>query len=170
VILDTNAVSALLTGNQRLGKVLRGDEHHLALHVIAEFQFGLRSLKRPRRLQSLFRILEAGSIVLCPDRLTADIYTDIRHALKRKGTPIPENDIWIASLARQFHSESLLKTCISMLLRGSCESTGNRLEMQFASWWASPCMRAATTLWRKSDTVLRLFAMLGLYPAPILRA
>ena len=32
---------------------------------------------------------------------TADAYADIRLELKRLGTPIPPNDIWIAALARQ---------------------------------------------------------------------
>jgi tRNA(fMet)-specific endonuclease VapC len=39
--------------------------------------------------------------VLCPDRETADWYASIRHELKSKGRPIPENDLWIAALARQ---------------------------------------------------------------------
>ncbi|MCI0331669.1 MAG: hypothetical protein L0228_00410 [Planctomycetes bacterium] len=29
------------------------------------------------------------------------MYAAIRHGLTRKGRPIPENDLWIAALARQ---------------------------------------------------------------------
>ena len=32
---------------------------------------------------------------------TADAYADIRLELKRRGTPIPPNDVWIVALARQ---------------------------------------------------------------------
>ena len=32
---------------------------------------------------------------------TADANADIRLELKRRGSPIPANDIWIAALARQ---------------------------------------------------------------------
>ena len=32
---------------------------------------------------------------------TADTYADIRLELKRLGTPIPPNDVWVAALARQ---------------------------------------------------------------------
>jgi tRNA(fMet)-specific endonuclease VapC len=105
LILDTNAVSALLAGNsESLQRVLEGaDQHYLPLPVIAEYQYGLLRLPRPQRLQSLLRRLEADSIVLLPDRSTADIYAVIRHDLRTKGRPIPENDIWIAALARQFH-------------------------------------------------------------------
>ena len=35
------------------------------------------------------------------DSATAHLYADIRHELKTAGHPIPENDIWIAALARQ---------------------------------------------------------------------
>lgn len=107
MILDTNAVSALLVGSdERLNDCLEpADRHHLPLPVIAEYQYGLLALARPRRLQSLFRRLEAESIVLCPDRATAGFYATIRSELKKRGTPIPESDLWIAALARQHSLE-----------------------------------------------------------------
>ena len=107
MILDTNAVSALLAGrNDSLQRVLdAADRHHLPLPVIAEYLFGLLQLSRPRRLQSLFRRLEAESIILYPNRTTADLYATIRRQLKKQGRPIPENDTWIAALARQFELE-----------------------------------------------------------------
>jgi predicted nucleic acid-binding protein len=71
------------------------------LNVVAEYQYGLLALRRPRRLQSLLRRLEADSIILLPDRATADYYAAIRQELKKRGHPIPENDVWIAALARQ---------------------------------------------------------------------
>jgi tRNA(fMet)-specific endonuclease VapC len=102
MILDTNAVSALLGGDHELGRVLsKAQRHHLPLPVIAEYQFGLLAARRQKRLEALFRRLEAESIVLCPDRETAGWYAAIRQQLKRKGRPIPENDLWIAALARQ---------------------------------------------------------------------
>ncbi|QDT76063.1 PIN domain-containing protein [Lacipirellula limnantheis] len=107
MILDTNAVSALLAGqNGSLHRILDGaDQHHLPLPVIAEYQYGLLRLPRPQRLQSLFRRLEADSIVLLPDRTTADVYATVRQELKTKGQPISENDVWIAALSRQFDLE-----------------------------------------------------------------
>lgn len=103
MILDTNAVSAVLSGDKGIGELLRNaDRHHLPLGVIAEYQFGLLASKRRRQLESLFRRLEADSIVLYPDRETADWYAAIRLELKKNGTPIPENDIWVSALARQF--------------------------------------------------------------------
>ena len=39
--------------------------------------------------------------VLTIDEETADFYATIVLALKRAGTPIPTNDIWIAALAQR---------------------------------------------------------------------
>jgi predicted nucleic acid-binding protein len=102
VILDTNAVSAILAGDRQLGHVLdKSDHHHLPLIVIGEFQYGLLLSKKRQRLQSLLGRLEAESILLSPDRETANWYAQIRHDLKKQGRPIPENDLWISALARQ---------------------------------------------------------------------
>ncbi len=103
MILDTNAVSSLLAGgSQHLNAILKSSRrHHLPLAVVAEYQYGLLAMRRPRRFQSLLRRLEADSIILYPDRTTADNYAAIRYELKLRGRPIPENDIWIAALARQ---------------------------------------------------------------------
>jgi tRNA(fMet)-specific endonuclease VapC len=103
VILDTNAVSALIDGEAAIGEILSvADQHHLPLVVIAEYQFGLLASQRKGRLRSLFRRLEADSFVLYPDRETADWYAGIRNDLKLQGTPIPESDLWIAALSRQY--------------------------------------------------------------------
>ena len=32
---------------------------------------------------------------------TTQVYADVRHELKVAGHPIPENDVWIAAIARQ---------------------------------------------------------------------
>jgi tRNA(fMet)-specific endonuclease VapC len=49
--------------------------------------------------------LEAESIVLYTHRATADVYAAISHDLRKRGRPNPENDMWIAALARQFELE-----------------------------------------------------------------
>ncbi len=42
------------------------------------------------------------SIPLAVDLETTDRYAQVRDELRRSGTPIPENDVWIAALARQY--------------------------------------------------------------------
>jgi predicted nucleic acid-binding protein len=36
------------------------------------------------------------------DKDTAERYADVRDELKRRGQPIPGNDLWIAALVRQY--------------------------------------------------------------------
>jgi tRNA(fMet)-specific endonuclease VapC len=102
VILDTNAVSALFAGDPALGKALAGDErHHLPVIVIGEYRYGLLGSRSRDHLQSLLATLIRESFVLRIDETTAETYSQVRADLRQKGRPIPENDIWIAALARQ---------------------------------------------------------------------
>lgn len=106
MILDTNAVSALLTGEPGLDEVLGvADRHHLPVIVIGEYRFGLLGLRQRPRLESLFLRLIAESIVLDVEHQTAEHYAAIRHELRQQGQPVPENDLWIAALARQYDLE-----------------------------------------------------------------
>ncbi len=106
MILDTNAVSDLLAGNTDLETLLvHSEKHHLPVIVIGEYRFGLIASRKRKVLEPLLNQLEEECFVLSPDRNTARHYASIRHELKRKAKPIPENDIWIAALARQHQLE-----------------------------------------------------------------
>ena len=102
MILDTNAVSALLGGDEALGRLLEpAQRHHLPVIVIGEYRYGLiRSRQRPT-LQMFLETLVRESLVLRVDEATTAHYADVRDQLRAKGRPIPENDVWIAALARQ---------------------------------------------------------------------
>jgi predicted nucleic acid-binding protein len=101
MILDTNAVSALLEGNRDIVSVLESEEkHHLPVIVIGEYFFGLIDSRMRIRLNAVFRRLIDESNVLDVDQTTAEYYSAIRSELKQKGRPLPDNDIWIAALAR----------------------------------------------------------------------
>ncbi|WP_414564019.1 MULTISPECIES: PIN domain-containing protein [unclassified Anabaena] len=65
--------------------------------VVGELLFGAENSTRP--LQNLPRYLEFISVcrILPLGRETATMYAQIRLALKRKGRPIPMNDVWIAA-------------------------------------------------------------------------
>ncbi len=102
MILDTNAVSALLAGDHGLEKVLRNSSrHHLPVIVLGEYRFGLKCSRRRKNIENWLSRLEEESIVLAVDARTCTYYADVRHKLKTKGQPIPENDVWIAALAFQ---------------------------------------------------------------------
>ena len=102
MILDTTAVSALSFEDADLMAVLGASlRHHLPVIVIGEYEFGLAGSKRHKELKAWFALLISECLVLTLDRESAGIYGTICAALKRSGTPIPSNDIWIAALAVQ---------------------------------------------------------------------
>jgi predicted nucleic acid-binding protein len=106
VILDTNAISAILAGETLIqAKLAPGERQHLPIVVIGEYQFGMLGSKHRKRLVIAFERLESNSVLLQCDRETADFYAAIRHGLKIRGRPIPDNDLWIAALARQHSLE-----------------------------------------------------------------
>lgn len=75
--------------------------------VIGEYRFGI--LQSRNRL-AYERFLEASlrsCRVLAVDQVTAEHYAGLRLELKRVGTRLPINDIWIAALCRQ-HERPLL--------------------------------------------------------------
>jgi predicted nucleic acid-binding protein len=103
MILDTNAVSAILTGDRGIARLLAPvDYPHLPWIVVGEYEFGLMGSRHRKRLERLFQKLEAESVVLYADRETVATYARVRHELKQAGTPIPENDVWIAAVVRQY--------------------------------------------------------------------
>jgi tRNA(fMet)-specific endonuclease VapC len=102
LILDTNAVSALLGGDQTIAELLVFEpHHHLPTVVIGEYRYGLTRSNKQERLGRMLELLIARSSVLLIDLDTAFHYARVRQELRQKGRPIPENDVWIAALASQ---------------------------------------------------------------------
>jgi predicted nucleic acid-binding protein len=102
LILDTNALSAFFKGDPDLNKFLsETGRQHLPTVVIGEYRFGLMRSRLRHHLQEQLSGLVSDSIVLTIDLTTTIHYARVRDELSRLGTPIPENDVWIAALARQ---------------------------------------------------------------------
>jgi predicted nucleic acid-binding protein len=102
MILDTNAVSALLAGDRQLEQILsRRAVHELPVIVIGEYRYGLRRSRARKTLERALEVLIDNSVVLSVDADTTIAYATVREQLRRGGTPLPENDVWIAALALQ---------------------------------------------------------------------
>ena len=102
MILDTNALSALLAGDEDLGRVLMPSaRHELPAVVLGEYRYGLVRSRHRATLESALARLEREFDLLDVDASTARVYAGARERLRAAGTPIPENDIWIAALALQ---------------------------------------------------------------------
>ncbi|MDH7502373.1 MAG: PIN domain-containing protein, partial [Verrucomicrobiota bacterium] len=100
MILDTNAISAWAEGEPRVLKLIEAQTFLcLPVIVIGEFRYGLRGSGKRAILEPELDFLEQTLRVLDITRETAAVYATVRFELKRRGTPIPENDIWIAALA-----------------------------------------------------------------------
>ena len=102
VLLDTSAAAALLRGDPGVGEALeRSDEVYTSIVVVGELMYGARHSKNaPSNLEHV-AAFAAAIVVLPANQGTADVYARIKHALRTKGRPIPDNDLWIAATAVQ---------------------------------------------------------------------
>lgn len=101
VALDTNRLTDLFQGDRPLADWLEGcDEVWIPLAVLAEIKAGFYGGDQQHRNEILLRELLSKSTVgvLLPSRETAEQYARLFVQLKRAGTPIPDNDLWIAAL------------------------------------------------------------------------
>ena len=101
-LIDTNALSAWAEGLATVAPSLRAADRLVVPSVVlGEYWFGIRQSRHRSRYENwLARYLPLTEIATVTSA-TADAYADIRLELKRLGTPIPPNDVWIAALARQ---------------------------------------------------------------------
>jgi tRNA(fMet)-specific endonuclease VapC len=98
IALDTSVAVRFLNGDIAVTeRVLAIPEVVLPMVVVGELLFGAENSTRP--LQNLPRYLEfiSACVVLPIGKETATTYARTRLALKRKGRPIPMNDVWIAA-------------------------------------------------------------------------
>ena len=104
VLLDTNAYAALLGGDERVLEALAGSvELFMSIFVLGELWAGFcgGSKERENR-QRLGAFLSKPSVsIIEGSRDTAEIFGRIKDDLRRAGTPIPINDIWIAAHATE---------------------------------------------------------------------
>ena len=104
MILDTNALSAMADGDSRIGQMLnQASDIAVPVIVLGEYQYGIRQSRHRQRYEEWLAELVANCRVLDVDQATAAQYAEIRDELKRRGRPIPGNDLWIAALGRQHH-------------------------------------------------------------------
>jgi len=108
VILDTNGVSALAEGESALESLLRkANRVAIPVIVLGEYRYGISRSREQKRYEEWLTAYLPKFLILDIDERTTVPYAAIRSELKRAGTPIPSNDVWIAALCRQ-HSLPLL--------------------------------------------------------------
>ncbi len=124
ISLDTNAYSALITGNETVLDALgEANEVYLSIFVIGELYYGFTNgSKEKRNREILNNFLKKETVKIIHTTIeTAEIYGRLKTNLKKKGSPVPINDLWIASHAIETGSflltfDSNFKTIPEVLL------------------------------------------------------
>jgi tRNA(fMet)-specific endonuclease VapC len=101
-LLDTNIVIALFDGDQLIAdQIDQAAEIFIPSIGIGELYYGaFNSGKKSTNIERVDQLRTQVSVLNCDD-FTAKYYGQIKKGLKDRGTPIPENDIWIAAIAIQ---------------------------------------------------------------------
>lgn len=108
MILDTNGLSALVEGDGALEPILRAaTQLAIPVIVLGEYRYGISHSHHRARYERWLAQYLGEFRVLDIDERTTISYSAIRAELKKTGTPIPANDVWIAALCRQ-HSLPLI--------------------------------------------------------------
>ncbi len=96
--IDTNTAVEFFRNNKELiEKISAYKTIYLPITVVGELLFGaLNSAKSKEKLAETRNFINDCKI-LNINYIVAEKYAQIRENLKRKGKPIPENDIWIAA-------------------------------------------------------------------------
>jgi len=104
ILIDTNIYSLAFKGDEEVSETLR-EVSGIGLTAISvgELLSGFRGGRNEKRnRKQLTEFLDTPRVTLYPiDESTAEYYSAILDQLRKDGTPIPTNDIWIASVARQ---------------------------------------------------------------------
>ncbi|MEA3292038.1 MAG: type II toxin-antitoxin system VapC family toxin [Pseudomonadota bacterium] len=101
IALDTNRYTDLCRGDPEVAEILyTAQEIFLPFVVIAElragFALGRHASNNERTLQRF--LAKPGVQPIFAGDATTNLYADVYSQLRKQGTPIPTNDIWIAAL------------------------------------------------------------------------
>ena len=101
-LLDTNIIIALFAQEKIIQERLnQAVEVFLSSIVLGELYYGAeRSIRVDENIQRINEFASTTVVIGC-NQETARQYGQIKNALRAKGRPIPENDIWIAAQALQ---------------------------------------------------------------------
>lgn len=108
VLFDTCAYTNMFRGNPEVFQLFESSEKiFVSSFVLGELFYGFKNGKKEdwnKNLLSTF--LEKGNIEVIPaTEETAEFFGHIKYELRKKGFPIPTNDVWIAAHAMETGAE-----------------------------------------------------------------
>ena len=102
ILLDTNAYAAFKRGDPGARDVVQmADTLGVSTVVLGELLGGFALGSRAERNRTeLTAFIESPRVAVLPiGEVTAQFYASVFAALRRKGQPIPTNDLWVAATA-----------------------------------------------------------------------
>jgi len=105
IALDTNSYVDFCKGIEKVVTPVRSAEKiYISFIVLAELRAGfLCSFQSESNERNLSRFLNTSRVsILYADEQTTHHYAKLFLQLRKQGTPIPTNDLWIAALAVQY--------------------------------------------------------------------
>ena len=102
--LDTNRYTDLCRGDaQVVERIEAADQVWLPFIVLGELRAGFAVGSQGPRNEAILRrfLLKPGVDVLYADEQTTHHYANVCRQLRKQGTPVPTNDMWIAALVLQ---------------------------------------------------------------------
>ena len=109
--LDTNSYSSLFEGDKIIQKeIANADIVYISVITLGElyrgFKGGTRETDNAKLLEDF---LSKPNIEISPlNKKIAKVYGDVSYLLRKQGTPLPTNDVWIA--AQTIETDSTLIT------------------------------------------------------------
>ena len=101
-LLDTNIVIALFADEPILtDKIAKAGYISVPAVVVGELFYGANKSGRPEKNSERIDTFASNNVILNCDMETARWYGRIKNSLRKKGRPVPENDILIAAIAFQ---------------------------------------------------------------------
>ena len=108
ILLDTTAyVGFKRNVSETVEIIVRAEQILFSPVVLGELMFGFRNGSRLKEnMDDLDNFLQHDAVELIQlGKITSDRYSRIAAQLKRQGTPIPTNDIWIAAQTMEHGAE-----------------------------------------------------------------
>lgn len=102
ILMDTNGYAAFKRNNPIALEILRTSEYiGISVVVLGELLGGFKGgSKEKKNMEELNKFLDSPRVyILQIDEETAEFYAKIYWGLKKKGNPIPSNDMWVAASA-----------------------------------------------------------------------
>ena len=102
-LLDTNIVIAIFANDASVKDSLeKAEEVFVPIIVLGELYYGAQKSSRTKtNIARINEFAQTNSVLTCNTE-TSRQYGEIKNSLRLKGQPIPENDIWIAAIAKQY--------------------------------------------------------------------